>query len=62
MVATWTLILLSYAGAFAKGDNVTLATVPGFTSKATCSAAGNAAKAITSGTQKDTNFVCVEVK
>ena len=37
---TWVLVIYIYAGMWAKGDNVTLTTVSGFTSLASCEAAG----------------------
>lgn len=56
---SWTLILLAYAGAFSKGDNVALTNVGGFKTEQMCIAAGEASKKITKDTFKEIKFVCV---
>lgn len=57
---TWILILFVHAGAMSNADSMALTNVPGFKTQASCMAAGDAAKAIASGTVKAAKFVCVK--
>jgi hypothetical protein len=54
---TWSLILV----AFISLHSTAITSIPGFTSKANCDAAGNAAKEGPTG-MVIIRFVCVEVK
>lgn len=56
---SWTLVLYIYAGVLAKGDSVTLLSVPGFKSEQHCSAAGGASKPLVNGSAKELRFVCL---
>lgn len=56
---TWVLVLYIYAGMLAKGDSVTLTTVEGFHSKASCETAGKAAEPLVGGSAKELRFVCL---
>jgi len=55
----WTLILYIYAGAFAKGDSVTLNHIPGFKTEQHCSAAGSMSRSLVSGSTKELRFICI---
>lgn len=57
---TWILVLYIYAGVFAKGDSVTMTSVPGFLSEADCAAAGTIATQLVRGSTKELRFVCVK--
>jgi hypothetical protein len=59
---TWVLVLYIYAGTFAKGDSVTLTTIEGFSSKATCIEAGKQSEALVSNSAKEVRYVCVAKK
>lgn len=61
-MSTWTLIILIYAGAWAKGDSVALDHIGGYPDKAACVAAGAALDPLTAGTAKETRYVCVQSK
>jgi len=56
----WTLIIFIYAGILADGDSVALTNVSGFDSEQSCMEAGKKSKSLTTGTVKQTNFVCVK--
>ncbi len=56
---SWILVIYIYAGAFAKGDSVTITHVPGFKSEAHCAAAGNMTKPLVNGSSKELRFVCL---
>ena len=56
------LILYIYAGAWAKGDSVTLNSIRGFSTMAECKAAGTASANLVEGSTKNLRFVCVEQK
>ncbi len=56
---SWTLVIYVYAGVLARGDSVALTQIPNFTSKARCTAAGNAAKPLVLGSAKELRFVCI---
>jgi hypothetical protein len=58
-MTTWILILCVYAGPWANGDSVSVTSVPGFGFEQECQRAGEAAKALTKGTKKETRYVCV---
>lgn len=60
-MGTWVLVMYIYAGAFAKGDSVTLYTIPGFSSEAACKAQGPAGERLVLGTSKEYAFVCMKV-
>lgn len=57
---SYILVLYIYAGAFAKGDSVTLATVPGFKTEAECIAAGQKSAPLVKDSAKDLRFVCLK--
>jgi hypothetical protein len=59
---TWVLVIYIYAGMWAKGDSVTLTTVSGFTSLASCEAAGKQSEVLVKDSAKTARFMCVEVK
>ena len=54
------LILYIYAGILANGDSVSLTNIPGFTTEASCIAAGKASSKLTDGSSKVTRFICVK--
>lgn len=56
----WTLVVLVYAGALAKGDSVTLTHIPNWQSEQACVAAGSALKPLVSGSFKELKFVCIK--
>ena len=55
---SWVLVIYIYAGAWAKGDSVTLATVP-MASQELCEKAGNNLDPLVSGSAKEVRFVCL---
>lgn len=57
---SWTLALYIYAGALAKGDSVTITTIPGFQTKAHCEAAGAASQPLVAGSTKNLRHVCIQ--
>ena len=57
---TWILVLFVHAGAMSNADSMALTNMPGFKTQASCMAAGEAAKSITSGTVKAAKFVCLK--
>jgi len=57
----WILVLYIYAGPFAKGDSVALATIP-MQNQEVCEIAGKEAEVLTINTTKVTRHVCVKVK
>jgi len=57
----WILVLYIYAGPFAKGDSVALATIP-MQNQEVCEIAGKEAEMLTINTTKVTRHVCVKVK
>jgi hypothetical protein len=59
---TWVLVLYVYAGMLAKGDSVTLTTIEGFSSKASCTEAGKQSEALVSNSTKELRYVCVAKK
>ena len=59
---SWTLVLYIYAGVLAKGDSVTLLSVPGFKSEQHCAAAGSASKPLVGGSAKELRFVCLRTE
>lgn len=62
MNSIFALILFAHVGPLGNGNSNALSVVSGFASKATCEAAGKAAKSMAQGTVKQLEFVCVEVK
>lgn len=56
---TYALILYIYAGILAKGDSVTLHTVP-MQSMEACQKAGREAEVLVRGSAKEYRFVCVQ--
>lgn len=58
---TWVLILYIYAGAFAKGDSVTLHSVA-MPTKAACEREGQRAQSLVQGSYKELRYVCMEQK
>lgn len=59
---TWVLILMIHAGALSHNDDVALQVVPGFSSEATCMAAGAKIKPLDRSTVQNFEFTCVAVK
>jgi hypothetical protein len=59
---TWVLVLYIYAGVFAKGDSVSIATIEGYTSQAVCEQAGVAGEKLVKTSSKEYRFVCVPKK
>lgn len=57
----WILILVFYAGTWAKGDSVSMVQVPGFKTEQNCMAEGNKAKKLETP-YKSLNFVCLHVE
>lgn len=55
----WVLIVYIYAGAWAKGDSVTLATVPMATEEA-CNKAGNQLDPLVYNSSKEVRYVCIK--
>lgn len=55
----WVLVIYIYAGILAKGDSVTMVTVPGFTSEKSCKDAGSYGRPLVSGSAKEYRFVCL---
>jgi hypothetical protein len=58
-MSAYFLVLYIYAGALAKGDSVSLVSIPQPSLQA-CQAAGSAAKDLVSGSFKELRFVCVK--
>jgi hypothetical protein len=56
---TYALILYIYAGVMARGDSVTLYSVP-MQSLAVCEQAGKAAEGLVRGSLKEYRYVCVK--
>ncbi len=56
---TWILVMYVYAGIWAKGDSVALATVTDFSSKPRCEDAGKQLAPLVRDTTKDVRFVCL---
>jgi hypothetical protein len=54
------LVVLIYAGAFAKGDSVALQALPGWSSRAACEQAGRELEPLVKATSKEVRFVCVK--
>lgn len=55
----WILILFAHVGPMGDGNSNALATAT-FSSEATCVAAGNRAKSLSSGSTKKIEFVCAK--
>lgn len=56
---SYVLVMFIYAGAFAKGDSVSLLSVPNFKTEHSCLVAGKAGERFVSGTAKEYKFMCV---
>jgi hypothetical protein len=56
------LVIFIHAGVLSKGDSMAVGVVPGFSTQAECTAAGNAANGLVGGTVKDARFVCLQRK
>lgn len=54
----WMLVIYVYAGVWAKGDSVTMTTVP-MASEEICNAAGERLPVLVEGTAKEVRFVCL---
>ena len=61
-MSAWVLLIYVYAGVWAKGDSVTLHSLEGFSSQASCQQAGESGKMLVSGTSKEFRFVCIQKK
>jgi hypothetical protein len=57
---SWILIMYIYAGAFAKGDSVSLLYVPGFRTQADCMAAGVSGSPLVANSMKEYRYVCLK--
>jgi len=57
---TWILIIFAHVGPLADGNSNALQSVPGFATQAECTAAGEAAKSLASGTTKIIRVTCVK--
>lgn len=57
----FTLILFFHVGVFGDTDSNATTSVPGFYTEQGCQRAGQTAKQLTSGTKKETEFVCVKI-
>jgi hypothetical protein len=55
----WVLLIYVYAGVFAKGDSVSLATIGGFGSVQACEAAAVDLPKLVRGTAKEVVHVCL---
>lgn len=53
------LVVLIYAGVFAKGDNLSIQTIPGWVTKEKCEIAGKALAPLVNGSAKEIKFVCI---
>ena len=58
----WVLIVSMYSGFWANTNSVGVTNVPGFSSEAACTSAGEESKALARGTKKEVSFVCIQVK
>ena len=58
----WVLIIYIFAGELARGNNVALLQVPGFTTIQACQTAGNQVKPFISRSSKEIRFICVNTK
>jgi hypothetical protein len=56
---TWVLVIYIYAGAMAKGDSVTLTSIPGFKSYGQCVKAGTDSKTLVANSYKEQRYVCL---
>ena len=56
---SWVLVLYIYAGMLAKGDSVTMVTVP-MSSEVACQAAGNKSASLVDASTKVLKFVCLK--
>jgi hypothetical protein len=54
------LIIYIFAGVFAKGDSVTVTSVPNFSSESQCIIAAKKVTEFTNGTTKDVRVICVK--
>ncbi len=57
---SWILVLFVHAGMLSDKDSMTLTSVPGFKTEASCQAAGKSSEALTKSTTKNTRFVCLK--
>lgn len=57
---SYILVMYIYAGVFAKGDSVTMLSVPGFKTVVACKAAGRAGSPLIEGSTKEYRFICLE--
>jgi hypothetical protein len=58
----WILIIYVYAGVFAKGDSVAIASITGFETQNMCAAAGDANRNLVKDSLKEYRFNCVRSK
>ena len=56
---SWVLVVYIYAGAFAKGDSVTITHIPGFTSEQACKSAAAPMNQLVDGSFKTIRTICV---
>lgn len=59
---SWVLVMYIYAGTFAKGDSVSMVTVPGFHSEVACNEEGAKGNILVKGSAKDYKFICIQVR
>ena len=56
----WVLVLYIYAGVLAKGDSVTLTSIPGFKTEQACKVAGIQSDSLVKDSFKTARFMCVK--
>lgn len=56
---SYILVMFIYAGSFAKGDSVSLLSVPNFKTEQACMVAGKSGEKFVIGTAKEYRFMCV---
>lgn len=56
---TYILVIFIWAGLFAKGNDATMFSVPGFATEQECNAAGSKLRPLVASTQQDLRFVCL---
>jgi hypothetical protein len=55
----WILVILIYAGTFARGDSVAIHTIPGWSSEQSCKYSGEKLGPLVKGTSKEIRFICL---
>lgn len=60
MIETYTLVMYIYAGMMARGDSVTLHSIPGFVSFKECMDEGKKGAKLVEGSFKEYRFICLK--